>query len=270
VFTHQNGHDTRIALFEWMRDPKNPFFARSFVNRMWAHYFGVGLVNPVDDFSLANPPSNAQLLDALAEQFIASGFDIRQLERQILLSHTYQATSMPNATNQYDKVNYSHAFVRPLMAEVVVDVINSALGVEENFGADVPEGHKLIEIGSTKFANGSLAYALRVFGRPARTAACDCERVSDPALSQTLFRMTDATILRKLVDKNGRIQQLIGEKKTDDEIFEELVLATLSRLPSQRETEAFRDVQKQSKSRAALFADTMWALINTREFILNH
>ena len=116
------------ALFEWMRSPDNPFFARSFVNRVWGHYFGVGIVDPVDDFSLANPPSNPKLLDALAKDFIDRKYDIRRLERTVLLSRTYQLTSDTNATNQLDRNNYSHSYVRPMMAEVVVDVLNAALG----------------------------------------------------------------------------------------------------------------------------------------------
>src|SRR5207247_5794527 len=120
------GQEPRVALFEWLRGPENPFFARSFVNRIWGHYFGIGLVHPVDDFSLANPPSNDKLLDALAKDFIDSGYDIRAMERKVLLSRTYQLTSKTNATNKLDKINYAHSYVRPMMAEVMVDVINSA------------------------------------------------------------------------------------------------------------------------------------------------
>src|SRR5207249_3106319 len=123
------GKDPRAALFEWMRSPENPFFARSFVNRVWGHYFGVGIVDPVDNFSLANPPSNEKLLDALAQDFIAHEYDIRHLERTILTSRTYQLSSDTNTSNRLDRNNYSHGYVRPMMAEVVVDVLNTALGV---------------------------------------------------------------------------------------------------------------------------------------------
>src|SRR5206468_7821654 len=128
------GEDAREKLWEWLRSPENPYFARSFVNRVWAHYFGVGLVDPVDNFSVANPPTNARLLDALARDFIEHNFDIRYIERTILNSRTYQLSSTPNTTNQFDKNNFAHGYVRPLMAEVVVDVLNSALGTSENFG----------------------------------------------------------------------------------------------------------------------------------------
>ncbi len=159
------GEDARVALFDWMRRDDNAFFARSFANRVWGHYFGAGIVNPVDDFSLANPPSNDKLLDALAKDFVASKYDIRRLERTILNSRTYQLSHLTNPSNRHDK-NFSHSAVRPLMAEVVVDVLNEAIGVPENFGPDAPKDARAIEVGSSRIANASVAYALRVFGRP--------------------------------------------------------------------------------------------------------
>jgi hypothetical protein len=264
----EKGQDPRTALFEWMRSPDNTYFARSFVNRVWGHYFGIGIVNPVDDFSQANPPSNPKLLDELAKDFIEHKFDIRHIERTILLSRTYQLTARPNETNRLDKNNYSHSFVRPMMAEVVVDSINVALGVTENFGTDAPPNHRVIEIGSTRLNNQ--AYALRVFGRPPRTSACDCERAMEPALSQTLYRMTDAALLAKLKVKDGRLQKLLKTDKNDDEILEELFLATLSRVPNEQEKKLFAESKEREKNREALFTDVVWALLNTREFILNH
>src|SRR5262245_9784445 len=192
------GKDARERLFAWMRSPDNAYFARSFVNRVWAHYFGIGLVHPADDFSLANPPSNARLLDALAKDFIEHNFDIRHLERTVLNSRTYQLSSDPNETNKLDHNNYSHSFLRPLMAEVAVDVLNSALGVRDTFGEDAPPGSRAIEVGASRVQNPNLAYAFRVFGRPTRAAVCDCERAGEPALAQTLFLMTDPAVLEKL------------------------------------------------------------------------
>lgn len=260
--------DPRVALFEWMRSPDNPFFARSFANRVWGHYFGIGLVHPVDDFSLGNPPSNEKLLDALAKDFIQSGFDIRKLERTILNSRTYQLSSKTNFTNKFDTKNYSHSYVRPMMAEVVVDVLNSALGATENFGPDVRPGSKAIEVGPSQIQQQQLAYVFRIFGRSPRTAACDCERVMDPALPQKLFTMTDVGILAKLNSPTGRLQKLISSKLSDEQVLEELFLATLTRFPTQGEIAWFR--QHRAKDRRAALTDVMWALINTREFILNH
>ena len=267
----KTGEDPRAKLADWLTAPDNPFFARSFVNRAWAHYFGTGLVNPVDDFSLANPPTNARLLDALAQAFIKSGYDIRALERDILTSRTYQLSYVPNASNTFDTNNYSHAFVRPLMAEQVVDVLNSALGVEEKFAGpdEAPPGTKMVEFGSSRL-NGSVAYALRIFGRPPRTTACDCERATEPALPQTLFRMTDTAVLSKFTVVGGRVQNLARSKMSDDALVNEAFLATLSRLPKPTEKADAVEHLKSAKARNVGVTDLIWALVNTREFILNH
>jgi hypothetical protein len=267
----EKGKDIRVELFNWMRSPDNPYFARSFVNRIWAHYTGMGLVDPVDDFSLANPPNNARLLDALAKDFVEHKFDIRYMERTILLSRTYQTSATPNPTNKLDKNNFARAYVRPMMAEVFVDVLNSGLGVTEKFGNSYPAGKHMIEVGATQINNnGDLTYALRIFGRPARTTACDCERTMEPALSQTLFRMTDSSVMEKLKLSTNRVGVALDSKKTDDQILEDLFLATLTRLPSADEKSAFDKFRQNQKNRNVLFTDTMWALINTREFVLNH
>lgn len=264
------GEDLREQLFEWLRSPQNPFFARSFVNRVWGHYLGVGIVHPVDDFSLANPPSNDKLLDALAKDFTEHGYDLRHIERAILNSRTYQLSAKPNETNKLDKNNYARAYIRPMMAEAVVDVLNSALGTTEKFGPEVKPGSKAVEVGASQLQNPALAYAFRIFGRPPRTSACDCERAMEPALPQRLFLMTDATLLAKFNDPQGRLQKLVGSKQSDREVLDELFLATLTRLPSERERKAFASHLQSAANRRAAFTDTLWALINTREFILNH
>ncbi|MFO0798195.1 MAG: DUF1549 domain-containing protein [Gemmataceae bacterium] len=265
------GDDPRVKLAEWVTSPSNPFFARSFVNRVWAHYFGVGLVNPVDDFSLANPPTNAKLLDALADSFVKSGYDVRKLERTVLLSRTYGLSFQTNDSNKFDKNNFSHSYIRPLLAEQVVDVLNSALGVDEQFaGQDAaPAGTKMVEVGSSRL-NGNVAYALRIFGRPPRTTACDCERSAEPALPQTLFRMTDPTISNKLAAGTGRVAQLAKAKLSDEELVEEAFLATLSRRPTADERASSLAHVRAARTRQEATTDLVWALINTREFILNH
>jgi hypothetical protein len=268
------GEDARVALFEWLKTPDNPYFARSFVNRVWGHYFGVGLVHPVDDFSLANPPSNEKLLDALARDFVEHGYDIRHVERTLLNARVYQLSSATNATNRLDRNNYSHSFLRPLMAEVVVDVVNAALGVTEKLGADAPPDCRAIEVAATTLQNnGNLAYAFRIFGRPPRTSACDCERALEPALPQKLFLMSDPSIVAKLqgaAKGSGRLGQLLRADRSDDEVLEELFLATLTRFPTEQEKQLFAAHRASRKTAEAAFADALWALINTREFILNH
>jgi hypothetical protein len=264
------GKDLREELFHWLHASDNPFFARSFVNRVWGHYLGVGIVHPVDDFSLANPPSNEKLLDALARDFTEHGYDIRHIERVILNSRTYQLSAKANETNRLDKNNYSRSYIRPMMAEAVVDVLNSALGTVEKFGPEVKPGARAVEVGASQLQNPALAYAFRIFGRPPRTSACDCERAMEPALPQRLYLMTDQTLLAKFNDPQGRLQVLLSGKQSDDAVLDELFLATLSRLPADRERKAFAGHLQTAANRRAAFTDTLWALINTREFILNH
>jgi len=262
--------DLRAELFEWLRRPDNPYFAPAFVNRVWAHYFGVGIVQPVDDFSLANPPSNPALLDRLARDFVASRYDIRQLERAVLNSRTYQLSSKPNDTNRPDRVNFSRSYPRAMMAEIVLDVLNSALGVQEDWGNEVKAGSHAIEVGPSSLQNPGLMYALRRFGRPARTTSCDCQRVTAPSLAQKLFLMTDPGLMGKFENPSGRLQTLLNAEGNDEQALDELFLATLSRQPNPDERRSFAAYRTKRPDRHAAFADTLWALINTREFILNH
>ena len=261
------GKDPRVELMNWLRAPDNPFFARSFVNRIWGHYFGQGIVDPVDNFSLGNPPSNDKLLDALAKDFIEHQFDIRHVERTILNSRTYQLSADANETNKFDKNNFSHSYVRPLLAEVVVDVLNSALGVQETWGNDAPPNARAIEVGSSQIQNPALAYAFRIFGRSPRAMACDCERAMDPALPQKLFLMTDVGLLNKI--RTSRLQALIKSDLSDEQVLDELFLATLTRYPTENDKKVFAE-HRAGKDRATALTDTLWALINTREFILQH
>jgi Protein of unknown function (DUF1549)/Protein of unknown function (DUF1553) len=268
----EKGRDMRAALFEWMRSPENPYFARAFVNRVWAHYFGIGIVQPVDDFSLANPPSNEQLLDALATDFVGSKFDIRHVERVVLNSRTYQLSSKTNATNRLDKLDYAHSYLRPMMAEVVIDVLNSALDTRERWGQEARRGLQAVELGASALSPSKedVMYALRRFGRPPRTTPCDCQRVTAPSLAQKLFLMTDPSLRMKLDDPTGRLAKLLKGELSDDEVIEELFLASVSRPPTAGERDAFREYRRKVPDRRAAFTDALWALINTREFILNH
>jgi hypothetical protein len=267
VIRVEPNRDARESLAAWLCSPDNPYFAKSFVNRVWAHYLGVGLVHPVDNFSLANPASNDALLESLARDFIGHGYDLRHLEQAILTSRVYQLSSTTNVTNRFDRRNYSHAYVRPIMAEAIVDVINGALGISENLAKDVPFCHA-IEIGATRVQDGNTAYAFRIFGRPARSTTCECERGAEPALPQTLYRMADQAVMAKL--QRSRLAALVKSKKSNEEILDELFLATLTRPPTKVEKQTILAFCKTKKQRQAALMDTLWALINTREFILNH
>jgi hypothetical protein len=179
-------------------------------------------------------------------------------------------TSTPNDTNQYDRNNYSHSFVRPLMAEVVIDVLNAAIGVTESWGNDAPPGARAIEVGSSR-VQGEVNQAFRTFGRPPRTTTCDCERGMEPALAQKLYLMADRTLDQKISKTpNNRLKDLLANHADDKAALEELFLATLCRKPTADEVEAFMDIRKKKTDRHAAFQAALYALINTNEFIFNH
>jgi hypothetical protein len=260
--------DPRLALHDWLVRPDNPFFARSFVNRVWAKYFGVGLYEPTDALSAANPPTHPQLLDRLAMEFVNSGYDVAQLERLILSSEAYQRSSRPNGNNAADQRNFSHARVRPLLAEALVDSINAALEASDNFGPDVPPGTQAIELAPSRFSEPAVNALFSILGRGSRKSACDCERASTPSLRQSLYLMSDARILSKV--RGGRLARLLTENRPDEAIVEELYLATLSRRPDADEREFSLDHIASSNDRAEALTDIAWALVNTREFVTNH
>jgi len=223
----------------------------------------------VDDFAIANPASNPILLDALAKSFIESGYDLRKLEKAILESRTYQLTFKPNESNRLDDINFSHSYIRPMMAEVVVDVLSVATGVKENFGADAPKDAKAIEVGSSR-VNSTVSYAFRIFGRPPRAAACDCERSMEPALPQKLYLMADTNLQAKIESNSNVIKTLLAQNPDDMKAFEELFLSTLGRFPNDKEIKNFKEYREKASDRKTAFTDTLWALLNTKEFIFNH
>lgn len=258
--------DSREDLYTWLTEKNNPFFAKALVNRVWAHYLGVGFVEPVDNFSVGNPASHPELLEALAKDFIDSNYDFRKLERTILLSMAYQRSAEANETNQQDKNNFARAYPRRVLAETVADMLNDALGYLEVY-QDGPAGARAIEI-ATNRVTGNLGYLFRIFGRSPRTMSCECERTVDPALPQTLFLMTDQLVMNKITQ--GRLKKLLAAKTSDEDILKELFLASLTRYPTEAEKEKSLAFVKNRKDKPAAWADVAWAIINTREFILNH
>jgi hypothetical protein len=201
MMEHYN--DPRAPLMDWLRSKENPYFAKAFVNRVWASYFNRGIVEPADDLNLANAPSNAELFNYLANGFIAHNFDIKWLHREILNSDTYQRSWKTNATNKLDEKNFSHAVIRRLPAEVVFDAIAMATASTERaekFATDITErtiGPNAIS-GYGKNGGGGDSYALTIFGKPAREVNCDCERTTDPTLLQTIYTRNDPGMLAKL------------------------------------------------------------------------
>lgn len=260
--------DAREALFHWLKRPDNPYFAANFVNRVWARYFGAGLVEPVDAFSASNPATHPRLLKRLSQEFIQSGYDIRQLERLILSSATYQRSARPTVQNAADHRNFAHASVRPLLAEVLIDTLNSALEATDQFGNDIPSGSQAIELAPNRFADPNVNELFRVLGRGDRKALCECNRAPGPSIRQPLFLMSDTRVNEKI--KTGRLSRLLDQQANDDPIVTEFYLATLSRNPDADELEFARQHISTSGNRTEGLADIVWALINSREFSTNH
>ena len=206
--------DPRQPLMDWLKGKENPYFARAFVNRVWAGYFHRGIVEPADDLNLANAPTNAALLDFLTTGFVAKGYDMKWVHREILNSDTYQRSWKTNATNKHDDKNFSHATIRRLPAEVIVDAIAMATTGSEKLNGFVtemgersigPVGIQAIQGGGGKQAEG---YALAIFGRPPRETNCDCERVTDPTLLQTIYTRNDQNVMRRLDENSGWMGEL--------------------------------------------------------------
>jgi hypothetical protein len=263
------GRDPRSALAAWMTAPDNPYFARAMVNRLWAHYLGRGLVDPPDGLAAANPASHPTLLDEMARRFAASGYDLKALHRLILNSHTYQRSWQADDSNRTDRRNFSHALVRRLGAEQVIDAVAQATGVPPQFAAtDAPPGTRAIEVAPSRLT-GSDAYALTIFGRPQRQQNCDCERSSQPGLPQTLYLFNDSDLLSKVRKEGGRLEKLLAEFADDGKLVEEMYLWALARWPREPEkAEAMKYLAGGDRRDRA--EDLFWALLNHREFLVNN
>jgi hypothetical protein len=257
--------DLRKPLADWLTSPDNPLFARNIVNRTWGHLMGVALVEPIDDLRATNPPSNADLLDALAERFVNDGFNLRKLMRSIMVSQTFQLTSTATENNRGDTRFFSHFPSRRLPAEVLLDAIDTACGTQERF-TGVPLGTRAIELPDPKFSS----YFLDTLGRPQRIVSCECERTAEPNLAQVLQLANGDLVHRKLTDKQGRISTLIESSATNERAFIEFYLTAFSRRPSFEELGHCATIVSAAAERRSGLEDVLWALINSREFLFNH
>jgi hypothetical protein len=260
------GADRREALADWLVAPDNPFFAKAAVNRIWFHVFGRGIVEPVDDLRESNPPASAELLQALADEFVAHGFDTKHMLRTILNSRTYQLASTPNAWNADDARYFSHASVRLLAAEPLLDAASRAAGVDERL-FQLPPGTRAAQIPDGEFGHPFL----KAFGQPARAEACECERGADSTLEQALQLVGGRTIHAKIVAPENRLGKLLAAGADDAAIVEELFLATLGRPPDEAERGlAIGRLSAAPEERRAAAEDLLWSLFNHPEFLFQH
>jgi hypothetical protein len=259
------GQDRREVFADWLTDLKNPFFAKSVANRVWFHLTGKGIVDPVDDFRESNPASNDELLNALAKDFAASGYDLRHLTRTVMRSRTYQLSAVPNETNKDDAKYFSHATTKLLTAEQLLDALCDVTAVPEKF-AGLPPGTRAIQL-----PDGEVNHPfLKAFGQPARELACECERESDGNLGQALQLINGPTVNEKVRNPNNRLGKLFAAKTPDAEILAELYYAAVSRPPDKEETAvALAHVAKAQDKRKA-WEDILWAVLNVREFLFRH
>jgi hypothetical protein len=261
------------ATAAWLTDPANEMFARTQANRIWYHLMGRGLVEPIDDFRASNPPSHPELLAELTRDLVKSGFDLRHLVRRIMASRTYQLASEPNATNAADEINFSHALVRRLTAEQIMDAQSMATGVPLSLPGH-PAGTRATQLPALpterrmrEDPDGMFQF-MQVFGKPARLIPSECERSCEPTMGQA-FQMISGPLLNDLLThEHNRLSAQLASQRTDREITDDLYWSTLSRAPSEKElAAALAHVAKRGDRRTA-FEDLLWGLLNAKEFVL--
>jgi hypothetical protein len=258
--------DRRAVLARWLTAADNPFFARAASNRLWAHYFGRGLVEPLDDMRATNPATNEPLLDALAAHLREAKYDLKRFTKTLLNSRLYQIGNRAKKENADDEQNFSHAQPKAIPAEVLLDAICQATAVPEKFNG-WPLGYRAIQV----WDNRMPSYFFRIFGRPVRASVCECERSNEPSIAQALHLMNSEEIVDKVRDRSGTARRLARSGKAPGEIIDELYLGTLSRFPLEKERAVMLKVFAEAKGdRQAAAEDVLWALLNTRAFVYNH
>lgn len=260
--------DPRTALADWMTDPKNPFFSRAIANRVWAGFFGKGIVDPVDDFRLSNPPSNPALLDALGEELVRQKFDLKGLMRTILRSHLYQLSTTPNEYNRADLRNFSRSYRRRLSAEVLADAIADVTGVPDSYEG-MPPGSRAMQAWTYKIDSRTMD----AFSRPNSSSDCPCERDTRPSILQSLHLTNSRGLHSKLAseDAEARVQRLATSDRPPEDVITELYLTCYSRKPTEEELRlASAAFTAPDVTRRQATEDILWALLNSAEFVFNH
>ena len=272
--------DRREPLARWLTSPENPYFTRSIVNRVWANFFGMGLVESVDDLRATNPASNEKLLAGMCRATVEHGYDLKALMRLILLSETYRRSSTPLPENQDDRKWFARAYPRRLMAEVLSDAICDVTGVRDHYtevvmndgSTEKVKGYdddtRALQLHDSAVKN----YFLKAFGRNAREITCECERSSQPSLVQVLHLSNGSTINDKLSAKAGRMTQILATDPTPQALVDEAWLRCLSRLPTDDERKPIEEMLTAVKpeEKRELVEDMYWSLLTSREFLFRH
>ena len=257
------GDDPRQTLANWLTNPRNEQFSGAMVNRLWKHFLGVGLVEPVDDLRATNPPSNRPLWNTLNQEFVSSGYDLRHIMRLIMNSRTYQLAADSHDSNSRDTQFYSHYYARRLSAEVLLDAICQATGVPEQF-AGYPLGVRAIQVPDP----GVDSYFLALFGRSERTTACACERKADVTLPQLLHLQNSDELYRKMKSPEGELAKICAAQSDDNAVIDWLFLSTIGRPPRDEQRTSVIELLK-TGDRQEVLLDVFWALLNSKEFTFN-
>jgi len=258
------GRDRRQVMAQWLTAAENPFFAASVSNRIWAHFYGLGIVEPVDDVRVSNPPSNPELLETLAKKLVEYHYDFKKLVRDICLSQTYQRVTQTNPSNEADQRNFAHARVRRIPAEVLLDCVSQVTETKDKFPG-LPLGARAVQI-----ADGATTdYFLTTFGRSPRETVCACDVRTEPTLSQALHLLNGETIQNK-IRAGDVVKRLLEGKKLPDEVIKTLYLRCLTREPTPEELAQIKKTLTGQANQKDALEDVFWALLNSREFCFQH
>ncbi len=259
------GKDRREVVAEWLTSPDNPFFAKSIANRVWAHFMGIGVVEPVDDIRVSNPASNPELFDELGKRLIEYKFDFRRLVRDICNSDAYGRSTATNETNAHDQVNFAHAAVRRVPAETLLDCLCQVTESPDKFRG-LPLGARAVQIADGTTTN----YFLTAFGRSPRATVCECEATTDPSLSQALHLINGDSVHKK-IDSSKIVEKWVNDEKlTRETVIDRIYIRCLSRVPTEKEKADLIESIKDVPDSVLALKDIYWAVLNSREFVFNH
>jgi hypothetical protein len=259
-----NGKDRRAVVAAWLTAPENPFFAKNVANRVWAHFFGQGIVEPVDDIRISNPPSNPELLAELSKKLVEYNYDFKRLVYDICTSRAYQRTCQTNETNIQDTRNFASMRVRRIPAETLLDCIGQVTETQEKFRG-LPLGARAVQIAD----GGTSTYFLTTFGRASRDTVCACEVKTDPTLSQALHLINGGTVQGK-INQGGVIKKLTDAGLAPDAAIDALYVRSLSRKPQPEELDRLKALVAEAPNPQQGLEDVYWAILNSREFLFNH